>query len=210
MKREKEQAMSEYRTLVTLFEELRGERVIVRPYRVEDAEALKEAVEESRDHLRPWLPFADAHQSIEESRDFIIRSMASWLLRENFTLSIWEKTAGAFLGGTGFHVRDWEARYFEIGYWLRASAEGHGYMIEAARLVTDFLFEQLNAQRVEIRCDALNTRSAAVAQRLGFVQEARLRSARRAADGSIRDTLIFSLIPTDPRWPSATISETGQ
>ncbi len=83
-------------------------------------------------------------------------------------------------------------------------------MIEAARLVTDFLFEQLNAQRVEIRCDALNTRSAAVAQRLGFVQEARLRSARRAADGSIRDTLIFSLIPTDPRWPSAIISETGQ
>jgi RimJ/RimL family protein N-acetyltransferase len=196
--------MSEYRTLIPLFEELRGERVMVRPYHVEDAEALKEAVEESRDHLRPWLPFADAHQSIEETRDFIIRSMANWLLRENFNLSIWQQTTGAFLGGTGFHIRDWEARYFEVGYWLRASAEGHGYMAEAVRLVTDFLFEQLGAQRVGIRCDALNTRSAAVARRLGFVQEARMRNARRAADGSIRDTLIFSLTPTDPRWPSAT------
>ncbi|HEX6776713.1 MAG TPA: N-acetyltransferase, partial [Ktedonobacterales bacterium] len=83
--------MSEYRTLIPLFEELQGERVIVRPYRVEDAEALQAAVAESREHLRPWLPFADAHQSVEESRDFIIRSNAQWLLRENFGLSIWQR-----------------------------------------------------------------------------------------------------------------------
>jgi RimJ/RimL family protein N-acetyltransferase len=194
--------MVQYRTLVPLFEELRGERVIVRPYRVEDAEALNAAVQESRDHLRPWLPFADEHQSVEESRDFIIRSMARWLVREDCILSIWQSATGAFLGGTGFHPRDWEIGWFEIGYWLRASAEGHGYMTEAVRLVTDFLFEQLGAQRVEIRCDALNGRSAAVAKRLGFIQEARLRNIRQAADGSIRDTLIFSLIPSDSRWPA--------
>ncbi len=41
----------EHLTLLPLFEELRGERVVVRPYRIEDAEALKEAVEESREHL---------------------------------------------------------------------------------------------------------------------------------------------------------------
>ncbi len=199
--------MSQYRTLIPLFDELRGERIIVRPYRVEDAEALYDAVRESRDHLRPWLPFADEHQSVEESRDFIIRSMAHWLLREGFPLSIWEQATGAFLGGTGIDVNDWELRSFETGYWLRASAEGHGYMTDAVKLVTDFLFGQLGAQRVEIRCDARNLRSAAVAQRLGFTQEARLRNARLAADGSIRDTLIFSLIKSDPRWPSTDPTE---
>lgn len=195
--------MSQYRTLIPIFDELRGERIIVRPYRVEDAEALRGAVQESRDHLRPWLPFADEHQSVEESRDFIIRSMAKWLLRENFTLSIWDSATGAFLGGTGFHVHDWELRFFEVGYWLRASAEAHGYMTEAVRLLADFLFVQLGAQRVQIRCNALNTRSAAVAQRLGFIQEARLRNERLAPDGSVSDTLIFSLIPSDPRWPTS-------
>jgi ribosomal-protein-serine acetyltransferase len=50
------------RTLIPLFEELRGERVLVRPYQESDAQALFEAVAESRDHLRPWLPFADTHQ----------------------------------------------------------------------------------------------------------------------------------------------------
>ena len=48
-------------TLIPLFDELRGERVVVRPYRSEDAPALHEAVAESRDHLRPWLLFADKH-----------------------------------------------------------------------------------------------------------------------------------------------------
>lgn len=191
--------MSEYRTLIPLFEELQGERVIVRPYRVEDAEALQAAVAESREHLRPWLPFADAHQSVEESRDFIIRSTANWLLRENFGLSIWSHETGAFLGGVGFHIRDWDIRWFEIGYWLRASAEGHGYMTEAVRLVSNYLLDHLDAQRVEIRCNALNTHSAAVALRLGFVQEGRLRNVRVAASSAPEDTLIFSRIPTDPR-----------
>jgi RimJ/RimL family protein N-acetyltransferase len=70
------------------------------------------------------------------------------------------------------------------------------------KLLTDFAFTSLGAQRVMIRCDARNTRSAAVAERLGFVREAHLRNELRThTDSELRDTLIFSLIPSDPRWP---------
>jgi RimJ/RimL family protein N-acetyltransferase len=186
-----------YRTLIPLFDELQGERVIVRPYRESDALALCEAVDESREHIRPWLPFADKHQTIEESRDWIIHGQSEWLLRENLPLSIWEKATQRFLGGTGLHPRDWEIRYFEIGYWLRASAPGHGYMTEAIGLLTEFAFTSLAANRVEIRCDERNERSAAVALRLGFKQEARLRNNMKAVDGSLRTTLIFALTPED-------------
>jgi len=196
--------MSQYRTLLPLFEELRGQRVLARPYRLEDAEALYEAIEESRDHIRPWLPWAD--ESLDDVRDFIAHSMANWLLREDFGLSIWALESGIFLGGIGFHVRYWELPYFEIGYWLRKSAQGQGYITEAARLLTDALFEQLRAQRVEIRCNAQNTRSAAVARRLGFLQEGHLRHTRQNADGTPSDTLVFSLIPSDPRRPGHTTS----
>jgi len=48
-----------YRTLIPLFEELCGERVIVRPYHESDAQALFEAVAESRDHLRNHLATSD-------------------------------------------------------------------------------------------------------------------------------------------------------
>jgi len=186
-----------YRTLMPLFEELRSERIIVRPYRESDAKSLFEAVAESRDHLRPWLPFADEHQTVEESRDWIIHQVASWVLREDLMPGIWEAATGRFLGGSGLHPRNWETRYFEIGYWLRASATGQGYITEAVQLLSDYAFSTLAATRVEIRCDERNVRSAAVAQRLGFVQEARLRNEQLAAGGVLRNTLIFALIPTD-------------
>lgn len=189
-------------TQIPLFDELRGERVIVRPYRLEDAPALHEAVAESRDHLRPWLPFADQHQSVEESREFITRATAQWLLREGMAAALFDATTGRFVGGSGIHPRDWDARIFEIGYWTRVSEQGRGYITEAVRLLTDFAFDHLAANRVFIRCNARNTRSAAVAERLGFVREALLRNERRALDGGLRDTLVYALIPSDSRWPA--------
>jgi ribosomal-protein-serine acetyltransferase len=184
-----------YRTLIPLFEELRGERIIIRPYRESDAQALYEAIAESRDHLRPWLPFADEHQTVEESRDWIIHQAARWLLREEVTLGIWEAATNHYLGGTGLHPHDWDTGYFEIGYWIRASAEGHGYVTEAMRLVANYAFDTLKANRLEIRCDERNVRSAAIPQRLGFVQEGCLRNNMATPDGKLRNTLVFSLIP---------------
>ncbi len=191
-----------YRTALPLFDELRGPRIVVRPYRPEDAAALKEAVDESREHVRPWLPFADDHRTVAEARDWIVRGMAQWLLRDDLSMSVWEATSDRFLGGIRLYPHDWSIGYFVIGYWLRRTAEGHGYMAEAVRLLTDYAFDHLNAHRVEIRCDARNQRSAAVAEQLGFVREAHLRGNLRQMDGSIRDTLIFALTVDDPRWPT--------
>ncbi len=190
----------EFLTLIPLFDELRGERLLVRPYRAEDAEELRAAVDESREHVRPWLPFADLHQTEEETRDWILHGVAKRVLREEVPCGMWELESGRFLGGLGLHPRNWDTRYFEIGYWLRTSAEGHGYVSEAVRLATDYAFEELGATRVEIRCDARNTRSANVPRRLGFTQEAHLRNHMRGQTGELRDTLVFARIPSDPRW----------
>lgn len=196
--------MKQYRhkTLIPLFEELRGPRVVVRPYRLEDADELFAAVEESRQHLWPWLPWVTQHQTVEDTRDFILRTQAKWLLREDdLTVGFFEASSGRYLGGSGLHIRGWDVPAFEIGYWIRASAEGHGYVVETVKLLTDFAFTSLDAQRVMIRCDARNARSAAVAERLGFVREALLRNDMRDANGEVRSTLVFSLTPDDPRWP---------
>lgn len=184
-----------FRTLLPLFEQLEGERVRLRPYQVGDAEALYEAIVDSRDHLRPWLPFAD--ETEDELRDYLVRSIARWLLREGFDTGIWLRASGRFLGSIGAHPRDWDIPSFELGYWMRVSEEGHGYLTEAGRLLTSALFEQFGAKRLEIRCDASNLRSANVARRLGFVQEAHLRNQRISHAGKLRDTLVFSMIPAD-------------
>ena len=188
-----------YHTLIPLFTELKGEQVTIRLYREEDAQALFEAVAESRDHIRPWLPFADAHQTIEESRDWIIQQHAQFLLRESMNFSLWDTASGRFVGGSGLHPRNWDIGYFEIGYWLRTSATGHGYITETVKLCTDYLFTRLHANRVEIRCDVKNERSAAIPRRLGFVQEGLKRNDMQNTAGELRSTLIFAMTPEDRR-----------
>jgi RimJ/RimL family protein N-acetyltransferase len=172
--------------------------VLVRPYRDEDAAALQEAVAESREHIRPWLPFADEHQTVEDSLEWIAKQRAAWIVRDTMGCAVIEAAAGRFLGGIGLMPRDWDIPAFEIGYWLRKSAEGHGYMTEACHLLTEYTMNELGAQRIEIQCDERNTHSANVARRLGYIQEGRLRNEMRAPDGVVRNTLVFSRIPGDP------------
>ncbi|MEO8287712.1 MAG: GNAT family N-acetyltransferase [Chloroflexota bacterium] len=185
--------------LVPLFDELSGERVILRPYQETDAAGLHDAVDESREHLRPWLPFYNQHNSVDEALSWIISAKARWLLRESMNCALIEAATGRYLGGIGLHVHSWEIPYFEIGYWLRKSAEGHGYITEAARLLTDFALNNLRAKRVEIRCDELNTASANVARRLGYLEEGCFRNDFQSPEGAVRNTLVFSRIPGETR-----------
>jgi RimJ/RimL family protein N-acetyltransferase len=106
-----------------------------------------------------------------------------------------------YLGGIDLHSIAWDRGFFALGYWLAEGAEGKGYMTEAVRLVTDYAFDALGASKVGLRCDARNTRSAAVAERLGFVREARRRAEAIANDGELVDELEYALTRDDPRWP---------
>ncbi len=187
------------RELAPLFEELRGERVIVRPHTIADFDEFWEAIQESKEQLRPWLPFAD--QSPDDLRVWLARAEARWATRDTLGCAIVDRETGRIAGNIGLMIHDWEIGSFEIGYWLRTSAAGKGFMTESVRLITDFAFDHLWANRVEIRCDARNERSAAVPRRLGFTQEAHLRWAQTFVDATVRDMLIFALIRTDPRWP---------
>jgi len=176
-------------------EELSGERVRLRPYRAGDGMALWEAVEESREHLQPWRPWEDHPVSPDETEAFVRHEMVKWILREYLPMSLWEKETGKYLGGVGlYHIR-WEVPSFQIGYWLRASAEGKGYMTEAVRLLCDCAFQTLEAQRVEIRCDTRNARSAAIPRRLGFMHDATLQNQSRNSQGELRDDFVFSMTP---------------
>ena len=187
-----------YRTLLEVAETLVGKRVLVRAYRPEDAQALFEALNESREHLYPWFPFFhQSHYELDETRDLLVRWQARWLLREEFFLGIFLKASGQFLGSCGFVIHDWQSRSCEIGYWVRQSAQGQGYVTEAVGLITEYLLTHLEAQRGEIRCDARNHRSAAVARRLGFQEEGHLRNVAMAADGTLETQVVFSRIPSD-------------
>ena len=190
-------------------DELVGERILVRPPRPGDGAAVFEAVEESRAEISPWLPWVEKTRSVSDQEEAMRRGAARWLLREDLMVGIWDKHTGRCLGGSGLHRIDWTVPAFEIGYWLRTSAWGQGYVSEAVQVLCRFAFETLGANRVEIRCDPENVRSAAVPKRLGFVQEAHLRNDVRDGAGELRDTLVFALTPNDYAAAKAQWQEKG-
>jgi len=187
---------------LTIAEELPGQRLTLRRLRVGDAEELLAVILESRPRLRPWMRFHERITSLDEARDFLAHDETMWLRREGFHYGLRLPPTGALIGGLYMHTIHWEIPSFALGYWLRTGYDGQGYMAEAVRVGVAFLFDQLGARRVGIRCDTRNTRSAAVAERLGFVREARLRNESRAYDGVLADEYVYSLIDTDPRWPT--------
>jgi RimJ/RimL family protein N-acetyltransferase len=183
--------------LVEIPDELHGPRVTMRQYREDDAPALWTAVDESRATLGEWLPWVRDYTAPDEAVATIRRLRARWSLREDLVVGIFETESGRLLGGSGLHRIDWTIRRFEIGYWLRTSAVGHGYVTEAVQVLTRFAFEQLAANRVEIRMDVRNTRSRAIPVRLGFVFEGCHRRALPDVHLQPRDSDVFALIRED-------------
>lgn len=198
---------SNYPTLIPVSEELRGPRIILRSHRADDAPELFAALEDSRLRLDLWLRFPGHLRTVEATRDWLIHREAKWLLREFLGFAIRHGETNEYLGGVDLHSIVWERRFFELGFWLRDGAEGKGYMSEAVRLVTDYAFTALDANKVAMRCDARNRRSAGVAERLGFVREAVLRREAVTNDSEISDELQYALTRADPRWPELASSQ---
>ncbi len=170
------------------------ERLTIRAPRPGDAPEVVEAVNESLDELRPWTPWAREPTTLEFQETRLRRAMAEWITRENLRLHVYLKGTSTLVIGSGLHRMDWYAGKFEIGYWIRTRFAGLGYVTEAVSGIAAFAFKQLRANRVEIRCDARNLRSAAVAKRCGFLLEGILRHDSLGVDGDLRSTMIFSKI----------------
>lgn len=175
---------------------LQGARITVRAYQPEDAAAFYEAVDESRNHLPPFEGWAIGY-TMDHAIIHVNRTRARWILREEFAAGIFDRETGRLLGASGIHMCDWYRRIFMIGYWIRASEQGKGYITEAVQLLTRMAFKDLGANRVEIRMSSLNHRSRRVPERLGFQLEAVMRNESFPIDGQVGDSLLWAMIPAD-------------
>jgi RimJ/RimL family protein N-acetyltransferase len=173
---------------------LRGSRVVLRPFEPSDARDLREAVEETRPALLRFVPWGDQHRDEENTATFLRKAREDFDARKQFACAMHALDGGRFLGGCGLHVKDLRARAFEVGYWIRASAEGRGYVQEAVRLVTALGFERFGANRVELCLDTANDRSRRVAERAGFVLEGTRRRSSARCDGTLLDLEIRSML----------------
>ncbi len=112
-----------------------------------------------------------------------------------------DRVSGRTLGSTRYCNLDPSSRRLEIGYtWYRQSAQRTGVNTACKQLLLEYAFETLECIAVEFRTHVLNHRSRTVIARLGAKQDGVLRQHRIMADGSYRDTVVFSIL--DSEWPT--------
>jgi RimJ/RimL family protein N-acetyltransferase len=138
----------------------------LRPFREQDAAALNRAVQESREHLRPWLPWASEPPMTDATR-------RAWIAdRRREAQAGGDETLGLWLGercvgSIGLHDRIGPGA-LEIGYWVHVDFTRRGIATEAVRRVCERAFARPSIHHVEIHHDPANEASGSVAAAAGF------------------------------------------
>jgi RimJ/RimL family protein N-acetyltransferase len=173
---------------------VRTERLTIRCWEPRDAPLLKDALDTSLEHLRPWMPWAmDEPKPLDEKVELLRRFRGQFDLGEDFVYGVFERDESEVVGGSGLHTRLGEGA-LEIGYWIRASRVRQGFARETAAALTKLAFAVCGVDRVEIRVDPANEASLGVPRALGFHEEATLRRRLPAGEGQPRrDVVVFSL-----------------
>eukprot|EP00753_Platysulcus_tardus_P008196 PLAT15797.1.p2 GENE.PLAT15797.1~~PLAT15797.1.p2 ORF type:complete len:243 (+),score=119.22 PLAT15797.1:11-739(+) len=195
--------------LVELPMRIETERLVLLPPRRELAAAYHETwVESLPQYHATFLPKSVPCPTLEETTEKVIRQQMQWLKREHLHYYIFLKLEdgsggeeGAdltnLLGGISCMRSQWVAPHFELGYFLRTSETGKGYMTEAAAAMEE-LAHSLGGRRITLHIDSLNGKSQGVARRLGFKLEHVIRHCdRRPADGALMDLMIFAKLYDD-------------
>ncbi len=184
--------------LLNFPQEFETERLLIRLPKPGDGKAVNEAIKESINELKAWMPFAHKEPTEEETEINIRNSYIKFLKREDLRLLAFLKETGEFVCSSGLHRIDWEVPKFEIGYWVDTRHRGKGYTTEVVEGITKFAFKELKARRLEIRCDSKNLKSRAIPERLGYILEGILRNDELSLDGKeLTDTCVFSRISLD-------------
>jgi RimJ/RimL family protein N-acetyltransferase len=177
---------------------LESARLVLSPIEAVDAAELWVAVDASRPHLEPWLPWVPYNNDAEASQRYAEASALDWDHGRACRFIIRDKKTRALYGVVGLEVFAHIHQNAELGYWLRKEATGQGYMTEACRQVLAWAFSRLNMHRIRVAAATDNHPSLAVIQRLGFRFEGLAREAERC-HGRWLDHAVFALLVTDVR-----------
>lgn len=116
-----------------------------------------------------------------------------------------EVASGRAVGVTTYRDIDAENRTLEVGgTWIGRAWWRTAINTEAKLLILGHAFETLQANRVAIKTDIRNERSQAAIARLGAKREGVLRHQYIRPDGTLRDSVMYSVIPEE--WPSVRAS----
>jgi ribosomal-protein-serine acetyltransferase len=158
---------------------------------LKDAERVFELIDCSRGYLREWLPWLDFSTKVGDTEEFIAETLKGYAENRSMTTLILYK--GEIVGTAGYNSLNWSNKTACIGYWLGQEYQGKGIMTRVAKALTDYAFEHLDLNKVEIRAAVENKKSRSIPEGLGFVEEGRIRQAEWLYDHFV-DHVVYGVL----------------
>ncbi|WP_083982589.1 GNAT family N-acetyltransferase [Actinomadura hibisca] len=173
---------------------LTGEKVLVRPFELDDAADYIEIVRAREDWLPPNFPTELDTEALTWWFKTGVHQPHRYALGVH--LAVVDRGTGRLAGTIGLFRVDWGQLTCEVGYGMRPATRGRGYATEALRLVASWALRDCGLHRVELRARVANQASIRVAEKGGFLREGVARGAERV-DGRNEDQYVFGLIAPD-------------
>ncbi|MGW4892343.1 GNAT family N-acetyltransferase [Kitasatospora sp. NPDC004240] len=145
----------------------------LRPLEPWQAEEFLAHIDRARANTDPWIPWATRSTDLDSARATLQNFADKQASDSGRLYGIW--LDGTLVGGVMFVSFDAKAGKCEIGVWTEPAGEGRGLIGAAVRHLVDYAFRVRGLHRIEWWNSAANTRSRAVAQRVGMSREALLR-----------------------------------
>jgi RimJ/RimL family protein N-acetyltransferase len=176
---------------------LKGEHATLEPLSVEHVSELSEASKDGE----LWKLWFTGVPSPETAEQYVKDALDMFDKRTAMPFIIRENKSGKIIGSTRFCNIEEHSHRAEIGYtWYAKSYQRSPINTECKLMLLTYAFEQLEAIAVEFRTHWHNQASRRAILRLGAKQDGVLRNHQKMADGSYRDTVVYSII--DHEWLS--------
>jgi N-acetyltransferase len=176
---------------------LTGDLVTLEPLHADHHDALVEAASDGR----LWELWYTSVPSPETMRADIAAKLTEWTEGTRLPFTARRNDTGAAVGMTTYLNVEADVPRLEIGStWTAVSAQRTGVNAESKLLLLTHAFEVLGCLAVEFRTHWHNAQSRAAIERLGARQDGVLRHHRRMPDGSLRDTVVYSILQAE--WPA--------
>lgn len=170
------------------YNQLNGERILLRPMTLEDAEDMYEYA--SDDETVRFV--FDKHENLEATK----KNIANHFMKEPLgKYAIELKETGKMMGTIDLRLKKGE-NSAEIGYTLNKKFWGNGYITEAGKLILTLGFEKLSLERIFACYDVGNPASGKVMERLGMTYEGTLRKNRIHKERYI-DDVYYAILKQD-------------
>jgi ribosomal-protein-serine acetyltransferase len=163
------------------------------------AQAMTDLITRNQGRLARWEPWAEQPATLESTRAYIRAALDDFVRGRQISTIMALDGGRRFIGRCGMRINPY-AGSGDIGYWIDGDYEGRGMTSRAAKALVTSVFDELGLAKIELRTSVSNTRSRALAERLGFNFEGILPGALHFSNRA-DDVVLYGV--TAAEWTSA-------